>query len=350
MSKIRVVHVGTGPTGMEGLRSILRDPRLQLVGQFAHTPEKVGMDSGVLAGVGPVGVTTTHDWGALLALRPDCLSYMGNGAGREDGVVADIVPFLEAGVDVVSTSLIPFCYPPLVPPALRDPVAAACEKGRSSFYNSGIDPGFATTQLPVALMAIAGDVRSVRMQELSIYGEYPVVPIMREIFGFGKPMGWVGPLFSGVVPHWWSGTVQAVATQLGVKVDELRPVYDTCAHHRDIDTTFGDVPAGTIAGIRFELQGLVRGQPVVTLEHVSLAHEDVAPHWTHPGPGLHHQYRVLVEGTPSFSCDLNVPHLDAGLAFTANHPINAISAVRAAKPGIIGPFDLPPYTTGSVPR
>src|SRR5262245_30663606 len=35
MKKLRVIHVGTGPTGVEGLRTILNSRRLELVGQFA---------------------------------------------------------------------------------------------------------------------------------------------------------------------------------------------------------------------------------------------------------------------------------------------------------------------------
>ncbi len=108
--RLSVVHAGTGPTGIEGLRTILHDPTLELVGQYAYSPEKVGRDSGVLAGMEAVGVTAINDWNALLVLKPDCLSYLANGAGREEEVIADIVPFLENGINVVSTSLIPFCH------------------------------------------------------------------------------------------------------------------------------------------------------------------------------------------------------------------------------------------------
>src|SRR5436305_15222573 len=117
--KFRVIHVGTGPTGIEGLRSILQNPALTLVGHFVKSPEKIGRDSGELAGMGATGSTATTNWDDLLALDADCIAYLGNGAGRAEEVVAEVSRFLERGTNVVSTSLIPFVYPPSAPPASR---------------------------------------------------------------------------------------------------------------------------------------------------------------------------------------------------------------------------------------
>jgi hypothetical protein len=343
-----VVHAGTGHTGVEGLRSILRDPALELVGHYAHSPSKIGADSGQLAGVKPIGIRATNDWKALLALRPDCLSYLANGAGREAEAVADIVPFLEAGVDVISTSLIPLCYPPAAPAALREPIAAACAKGGSSFFNGGLDPGFATVQLPVALLSLVSGVRSIRTQELGNLGDYPVEPIMREIFGFGKPLDWPRPMFAGGVPHWWNGEVLAIAAAMKIDLDEVTVVYEVCAHESDIQTSFGLVEAGTTAGVRFQVQGIFKGKPFIVAEHCSRTHADVAPHWPKPQGNLPTQYTVIIDGSPGVTCRLDPRDVRAACEWTANHPINAITEVYAAKPGIIGPFDLPRYTARSI--
>lgn len=343
--RLSVVHAGTGPTGIEGLRTILHDPTLELVGQYAYSPEKVGRDSGVLAGMEAVGVTAINDWNALLVLKPDCLSYLANGAGREEEVIADIVPFLENGINVVSTSLIPFCHPPSAPAQMRDVIKAACCQGGSTFFNSGIDPDFATMQLPVALMSIAGKVESLRIQEISNYGDYPVEPIMREIFGFGKPLDWPRPMFAGGVPHWWNGVVQAVADEILVELDDIQVEYEVCAHDRDLETTWGPAEAGTTAGVRFQVQGMVKGAPFIVLEHCSVAHMDVAPEWPKQVAEPEHQYRIIVEGAPGFTCELDMHEAPDGLTFTANHAINAIPSVCNAGPGIVGPFDLSRYTT-----
>lgn len=340
---LRVIHVGTGPTGVEGLRTIIANPALELVGHFAVSPEKIGKDSGVLAGGAPIGVTATDNWDALLDLKADCLAYLGNGAGREDEVVEECCKFLERGTSVVSTSLIPLVHPATAPAAMCEKLEEACKKGGSAFLNSGIDPGFATTHLPVALSSIAGPIRQIRMLEISIYGDYPVVPIMRDIFGFGRPLDYERPMFQGGVMHWWEGTVRTVAESLDITLDEVRPVYQVFAHDSDIETTFGEVPAGTTACVHFRVEGLVGGTPVVVLEHVSRAAEDVAPQLPQPTHRVDHQYRVEIEGTPNFNCIIDMPEVDMGLKFTANHAVNAIPDVCAYKPGIIGPFDLPAY-------
>ena len=341
--KLRIIHVGTGPTGVEGLRTIIANPKLELVGHFAVSPSKIGRDSGELAGGEPIGVAATDDWDALLELDADCIAYLGNGAGREDEVVEEICRFLRKGTNAVTTSLIPMVHPASAPEEMRKALQAACEEGGTSFLNSGIDPGWATTHLPLALATIAGPIRSVRMLEISIYGDYPVEPIMRDIFGFGRPLDYARPMFQGGVMHWWEGTVRGVAEQLDIALDEVRPVYAVYPHVSDIETTTGLVPAGTTAAVHFRVEGLVAGEPVVVLEHVSRASAEVASELPQPTHPVDHQYRIEIEGTPNFDCILDMREMDVGLKFTANHAVNAIASICAAQPGVVGPFELPYY-------
>ena len=49
MKKLRVIQWNTGKVGKLATRAILDDPRLQLVGVYAHSPDKVGQDAGALA-------------------------------------------------------------------------------------------------------------------------------------------------------------------------------------------------------------------------------------------------------------------------------------------------------------
>lgn len=340
---LRVIHVGTGPTGIEGLRTIIANPALELVGHFVVSPAKIGRDSGELAGGKAVGISATNDWDELLALDADCLAYLGNGAGREDEVVSECCRFLERGTNVVSTSLIPLVHPATAPAAMVDALQSACHDGDTSFLNSGIDPGWATTHLPLALATIAGPIQRVRMLEISVYGDYPVVPIMRDIFGFGRPLDYDRPIFQGGVMHWWEGTVRTVSGELGIELDEVRPVYAVYPHETDLETTTGPVPAGTTAAVHFRVEGLVGGEPVVVLEHVSRAAAEAAPNLPQPKHPVAHQYRIEIEGVPTFDAIVDMPTVDMGLKFTANHAVNAIEHVCAAPPGVIGPFDLPYY-------
>jgi hypothetical protein len=70
--KYRVVVWSTGGIGSILINSIQNRPDIELVGVWVHSPEKVGRDAGELANGVPIGLTTTGDADALIALKPDC--------------------------------------------------------------------------------------------------------------------------------------------------------------------------------------------------------------------------------------------------------------------------------------
>jgi hypothetical protein len=71
----RVVQWATGNQGVEAIRAILDRPDLELVGAKVYSPDKEGVDAGVLAGRKPCGVTATQDIDDILALGADCVAY-----------------------------------------------------------------------------------------------------------------------------------------------------------------------------------------------------------------------------------------------------------------------------------
>jgi len=84
--RLKVVQWTTGKTGGAAVRGMAGHPVLDLVGCYAYTKDKVGRDVGELCGIGPLGITATDDIDALLALEPDCVSYMPYLITRQDGV------------------------------------------------------------------------------------------------------------------------------------------------------------------------------------------------------------------------------------------------------------------------
>nr|MDT0666255.1 hypothetical protein [Micromonospora sp. DSM 115978] len=181
-------------------------------------------------------------------------SYFGPGPGREAEAVADVVPFLTAGTNVVSTSFAGLTHPPASEPTLRDPVEAATATGGTSLFATGIEPGFASDILPLALLAACDDLHSVRIQEIADYSTYPGVDALRYGFGFGEPAEF--PAFladSSVLVGAWRGVVDVLADALGVTFDSVETVYERATCERAVDTAIGTVPAGTTAGVRFEV-------------------------------------------------------------------------------------------------
>jgi hypothetical protein len=168
-----VVHCGTGNIGATALKAIINNPELKLVGHYVSTPEKAGRDSGELVGLDAVGVTTTNDWAELVDLGADCLTYFGNSIGREADAISDLVPFLQRGTNVVTFSGFAIAHPATTPPEFREPIESACRAGNSSCFFTGIDPGWATTDLAIAALAVANRIDCIRVMELGWWATTP---------------------------------------------------------------------------------------------------------------------------------------------------------------------------------
>jgi hypothetical protein len=350
MAKRRVIHCGTGNIGREALRGILHHPDLELVGHFVKSPSKVGVDSGVLVGEAPCGVKATGSWEELLALNADCLSYFGDAMGRELDTLDDVIPFLERGTNVVTISVFPWAHPATCPPEYKDPVDAACRKGNSTAFFTGIDPGWATTDLAIAALACADEIDVVRVLELGWWGDYDAEFVCREYFGFGKPAGHVPLLITGgFLEQMWKPTLHELAAALGVEIEEFRTLYETDLAKTDIQTGFGTVAAGTAAAVHFELQGIVDGRPRLIVEHNDLVGRDVGAKWKLPFGPREMSYRIEIEGDPDYSLELNFQY-GPGLKMTAMPAINAISAVCDAEPGLKGILDIPRYWSRNFKR
>ncbi len=57
----RVIQWATGVVGSSALRSIVRHPKLELVGVKVYSDDKQGRDAGDIVGIDPTGVIATQD-------------------------------------------------------------------------------------------------------------------------------------------------------------------------------------------------------------------------------------------------------------------------------------------------
>lgn len=357
--KYSVVHCGTGATGVFGIRGIANHPDLELVGHLVFNSDKEGRDSGELGRIGrTLNVNATRDIDALIALKPDCLCYFGDGLGQLQSSMSVICRFLEAGVNVSTASLFDLSYPASAPVEQRKPVEEACVRGSSSFYNSGYDPGTAVPWMPAALLKMADKVSEIRMQEISNYAVYNVEWVMRDVYGFGKPADYKSALADGsVFKKSFSGSVNAVARRMGIELEDWRVFFENCTYDKTHETSWGTVEAGTVAAVRFGVEGIYRGMPFIILEHVNRSTLDAAPHWPRPrweeGSKMQHQHVGIIKGEPHLECriDSGIPTsdgADGGLLATAMTIVNAVPTVVEHAPGLIDEMDLPLYAGRNV--
>jgi 4-hydroxy-tetrahydrodipicolinate reductase len=349
----RVVQVGVGNVGRHVLPRIVSSPGLDLVGVGVRSPGKNGVDAGLLAGIGPVGVAATTSVADLVALKADCVCFMASdtthGVGRSaSGLVDQMCEYLRSGANVVTTTMSGYVYPPAIPEAYLGRLRDACAAGGTSYLTVGIDPGFLSDALPLLLSGFCGSVSSIRVQEALNYGTYFVDDALFGKLGFGRTpeqereLG--GP---GRYARAWASVPRMIADGLGVELDDITDSREVWYTPVALKNEMWSIGAGTVAAIRFTVSGVVGGEPVFTLDHVTRLSAGAAPDWPQP-PG-HGGYRIVVDGLPSMTVEvaLDEPGGDANIAAlmaTGYRAVNAIPLVCQAGPGVHSFLDLPPLT------
>lgn len=344
----RVIHFGTGFAGIHALRGILDHPELELVGLVVHSDEKAGKDAGELAGTNPVGVTATQDLDAALAVGADAFCYMATTHGRLKVAIGELGRILEAGINVATTSFGALIHPPTARADVLARLQESALAGGATLLSTGIEPGFFSDYLPVVMSGCARRVDSIRVYELATYESgHQSDEVAFDICGFGQPLDRVPPIVDpGGLRNSWGGVVTSIAEQLGVALDGVETSFELLPADAAFDYQGRRIEAGTIAGFRFEIAGVVDGVTRVAVEHVTRTLDEQAPHWPRGLAG--DAYRVVIEGSPHIDCEFNFregdDHLAGGFNITAMRAVNAIPLVCEAEPGVVSTFDLPPVT------
>jgi len=181
--RYKVVVWATGRVGKLAIRTIADRPNLDLVGVWVHSESKEGLDVGVLADIDPLAVISTRDKDAILGGDADCVVYTGPATNRPREAIEDFCRILEAGKNIVTTSLPGLVYPR---GSMRQSTVArindSAVRGHSSIYSTGIEPGFGCDLFAIALTSCRA--ACIRFEDL----RSPIIPAdnlvyeMRELF------------------------------------------------------------------------------------------------------------------------------------------------------------------------
>jgi hypothetical protein len=352
---IRVIQWGTGNTGAHALRFLLADPSFEVVGVWVSREQNVGRSAGELAGLAPCGPRATQDVGALAQLAADCVVYMpaeprqgptrAGGDGWES--VETICRLLASGKNVVSTGISGLINPGIYGEETLGRLATASKVGGSTFFGTGIEPGFMCDALALALTSVSRDIRSLRAQEVISYATYdqPRYHVSQGgIWGAPFDGSYTASFGTRILAAGMGAPVRLLADALRVDLDDVIAEVDFARAEVAFEVPMGAIEPGTVAGYRFEVLGMAGGKPVLAVEHVTRIHPDVAPNWPRLDPG---GFRVILEGTPSFTAEVVFDEDDpnvAGCTGTAARAVNAIPVVCAASPGVCSFLDLPTIT------
>ncbi len=359
MNALRVIQWGTGAVGTLALRFVLGSADLELVGVQCFTADKDGRDAGELAGGDPVGVRTTRDTDALLALDADCVLFMPRdsfldptAAGSPAAEWVDqVVRILAGGKNVISPLQSAMHWRQLADgAALRDRLDAACREGGSSVFFTGLDPGFVSDCLAMTLSSAAAEIQQLRTWEVIDYNTYGTASVL-ESMGFGKrPDELLAAANDSLVPS-WGCALWLLADSMGVQLDDITLSTESYLSADDYTSAGGThIAVGTVGALQWSLSGIVDGRPLLVANHVSRMGAQMAPDW--PRIGDKGGYRVEIDAMPPLRAELplGLPGgtgtcLDDAIVMTAARCVNSIRAVVDAPVGyqllndmkIIGP-------------
>jgi len=345
--QLRVFQVASGNVGTEMIKRIQNHPDLELVGLHCYSPEKLGRDVGEIAGIGPIGITATGTVDEILAAHPDCLTF--------HGVWPDVELYervLEAGINVVTTA-------DWVTGHHRDTnhrrngaresdrLTVACERGKSTFYGTGMNPGLAQV-LTIVHSTDVADIEKVTCIESVDVSCHHSAPTWQNC-GFGRPVDDPEvPRLLELGTRVFEDGVRLMADCLDIQLDEVVFSYELGACTKDVDLGWYRLPAGSLGGCVFSYIGKVAGTARVELqlEWQMTPHTD--PHWNVQGcyitkidgdPCIYSKHLIL----PKPGTDFNSVAAFAaiGMTVTGMPALNSIRAVVDAPPGIVTSADLP---------
>src|SRR5579863_6985880 len=337
----RVVQWATGGVGRAAMEGVLEHPDLELVGAWAHSPTKEGVDLGTLLGREPLGTAATGDVAALLATEADCVVYSPFMA--DPNVVTAI---LQSGKNVVTP--LGWFYPPDEERARMDGIA---KDAGVTLHGTGIHHGGITERFPLMVSALSGSITLVRAEEFSDIRTYGAPDVVRDWMLFGKtPEEARTSIMADALGAGFRQSVWMVADELGFDLDpELRTTHEMAVATAPIESPIGPIAPGLVAAQRFRWEGLVDGEPVVTAAvNWLMGEEHLDPPWRFGPDGEH--FEVEITGDPDCLVTFRKLHPESiasglernrGIVATAMHCVNAVPYVSDAEPGLRSYLEMP---------
>jgi 4-hydroxy-tetrahydrodipicolinate reductase len=331
--RLRVVQWATGNIGRRSLRAVLEHPDLELAGLYVYSDAKVGRDAGELCGLDPVGVTATSDVDEIVALGADCVLWMGD---RTDLDV--LCRLLASGANVVTTRS------DLHRPEgeVRDRLEAACRAGGSTLHSTGSSPGFVSEALPIALLSVQRRLDRLTIDEFADLTSRNSPELLFDVMGFGKEPATFDARRWAHGAASFGPSLRVLAEAVGLPLDAVESGGEVAVAAHDVEVAAGTVPAGTVAAQRMVVTGLRGGEPLLVFRANWYCGTAIEPAWDLRETG----WRLLVEGDAPLDVEIRFPvdserYAATTPGYTAHRPVNAVSAVCAAPPGIMTTADLP---------
>jgi 4-hydroxy-tetrahydrodipicolinate reductase len=307
-----------------------------------------------------VGQAATRDVDALLKLETDCVVYTGADWYGGDEVVEEVCRILRAGINVTGSSPTTMLLPSSAPDTAAR-VEAACKEGGSSFFITGISPGFMDDYLPTKLVTGCVSFDRIETEEIfCILPFYDDPSLINLVMGMGNAPD-VEDGFRETRLEWaefvWKASPLMCAEAMNVEIDEVEVDWEYVVTDKLIESGKVRIEPGCVAAVHISIAAKVDGVTRIKAHHYARCEETLAPHWPQP-PGTG-GYRITITGEPGLTAEVAMDGgTDSPMAaanyFTGARIANTIPVVCAASPGIHTfrslPYDVTGHTNWRQPK
>ena len=336
MKTLRVIQWTTGKVGKHSTRAIIDDPRLELVGLYAHSAGKAGKDAGELCGrpETKTGIKATSDIDKLVKMKANSVLYAPFEANLDHAIA-----LLESGKDVISTNL--FLNVGGIVGKVKKKLEKACKKGNSSLYITGINPGWVNSVV-ASMTAICRKFTSVSLVESADCSVYESVETW-SFLGIGEPGGMTPELKQRA--HAWlilfRDAVRRIGDALECKFDDIEFFCEYASAAETVDLGWFKMEKGSNAALRGGWNGIVDGKTVVKLTVVWYLTTKLAEGWDIDPD----QYHIEVVGEPNVDVRMRFTPTPGWTnhdwdVMTALPAVSAIPDIKQARSGILGLVDV----------
>lgn len=324
--KIRVIHYGLGPIGIETARLALTKSSLEIVGAVDIAEDLSGRDLGRVLGLDrDLGLAVTDNAKALFAgTRADVVIH--TAGSRLKNIMPQLEGILAARLNVVSSAEeLLFSVPDNR--ALGEKLNQLALKGGVTILGTGVNPGFVMDALPAYLTSVCHEVKTVRVERV-VDAATRRYPLQKKIGAAMSPEVFRAKIAEKAMGHvGLRESMYLLAAACGFSLDEVRETVEPVSAARPAKTAYFELKTGDIAGIRNLALGIKGGETLITLDlQMYIGAED--PHDS-----------IYIEGNPAVH--LRIEGGIAGDQATAAILVNNIPSVVAAPPGLLSVRDVP---------
>jgi 4-hydroxy-tetrahydrodipicolinate reductase len=348
---LRVIVWGPGGLGSICIRESQLLDEFELVGVYAYSEAKNGVDAGTLIGVGPVGVAASTDAAAVLALDADCVLY----TARDLSIFHtddEILSILAAGHNIVTA--LPYQNLHVTRPAeFVEKIETVCKEKGVVFHATGVNPDLIGERIVPDLTALVNKVDHLKVQE---YWDVSYVePLTLTVCGFGGSVEEArkSPVVAAISGNFVQQCFVSWQETSGVELDRVEVENDFGIATEDLVTDAFTVAAGTVDRLTTRMVGYAAGseKPCVT-EEVNWIWSAGRP----PEPDAIQGWVITIEGRPSISARIDMradlatkerllesgnPATEASYTAVVATMLKGVVEVTRAEAGVLRPIPSP---------